>query len=214
MATLSPKSDRTGRLDISPLRQVSLTCVRIQNRHAPRRQRVLPLADSGCHAVAPAISAWAKNAYTGWLIGHVAVRVQWPGVVVCASHRVVCGGERGESRTGRPADRYSHGGVVRHPRWRPRADESQSVLLPEYRRPGQECDSRGPRSSVLSARRHRRPIALADSASTVVAKARRGESSRVSRLRATMPRTRTTNAPRERCLVRDAIEETHRRARE
>lgn len=59
-----------------------------------------------------------ERVYSYSLIGHVAFRVQWPGVVVW----VAMGGKDRDG--GGVVDRYSYGGVVRLPRWRHRAGES------------------------------------------------------------------------------------------
>lgn len=75
--------------------------------------------------------SWA-TLYTVHRVGHVAVRVQWPGVVVRVALRVVCGGGRGGAENGAPLGSiYGMGVSSNHPQWRPRTDESQNGIARE-----------------------------------------------------------------------------------
>lgn len=68
-------------------------------------------------------------------VGHVAVRVQWPGVVVRVALRVVCGEGRGgtERSWERSTPRIDivTGVSSDHPQWRPHTDESQNGIARE-----------------------------------------------------------------------------------
>lgn len=112
-------------------------------------------------------------------VGHVAVRVQWPGVVVRVALRVVCGGgtrrNGAELRTEHPSDRYSNGGVVRPSSSGARVRTSHKMALPEKRRPGQNTAAHGRKDHVESVRVAPPSIAPA---STVTVKTRSGVGAR------------------------------------
>lgn len=117
-------------------------------------------------------------------VGHVAVRVQWPGVVVRVALRVVCGEGRGGAERSRerstPRIDIVTGVSSDHSQWRPHTDESQNGIARETAtRPE---GAHGRKDHVESVRAAPPTIALAVFASTITVKARSSESSRGSKI--------------------------------